>query len=252
MAPRAYSMQRRAEQVAQTRDRIVGAAVEIFARRGARGMTMTEVARAADVATATVTNHFATPELLLQAVVDRVMAEIEIPDAGIFADTRSAPARLRALTAAMFRFYERTNQWFRLLGAEITDVPALAKAEADFRRAVQGLYAEALTGVEDEVVGKAVAGLVHPATYTALRQAGLSVEEATDVVADALTDQARKRTGPGAARRTAVRGLTAESEGPHPATGHDSDPYGHGPEAPRPRESTTREARPKGLQPPTP
>jgi len=213
MAPRAYSMQRRAEQVAQTRDRIVGAAVEVFARRGARGLTMTEVARAADVATATVTNHFATPELLLQAVVDRVMAEIEIPDAGIFAGTRSASARLRALTAAMYRFYERTNRWFQLLGAEITDVPVLAKAEADFRRAVQGLYAEALAGVDDETVGKVVAGLVHPATYTALRQAGLSVDEATDVVADAVTQRAARRP----ARGSGLPGVAATmDEGRHP------------------------------------
>jgi AcrR family transcriptional regulator len=196
MAPRAYSMQGRAEQVARTRERIVDAAAEIFAQRGAAGTTMTEVARAADVATATVTNHFATPEKLLQAVVDRLMAQIEIPEASIFAGTRSTPARLRALTAAMFAFYERTNRWFALLGAEITDVPVLAKADADFKRAIQGLYTQALTDVEDQTVGKTVAGLVHPATFTALRQAGLTVDQATDVVADALTHQARRRPHP--------------------------------------------------------
>jgi AcrR family transcriptional regulator len=189
-------MQRRAERVALTRERIVDAAVEVFAQRDARGTTMTEVARAADVATATVTNHFATPELLLQAVVDRLIAQIQIPDHSIFAGTRSTPARLRALTAAMFAFYERTNRWFAILGAEITDVPVLAKADAQFRDAIQGLYAQALTGVDDDTVGKAVAGLVHPATYTALRQAGLTVDQATDLVADALSHQARKRPHP--------------------------------------------------------
>ncbi len=67
-----------------------------FSRRGARGTTIEpSVARAADVATATVTNHFATPELLLQAVVDRLMADIRLPEASIFAGTRSVPARLR-------------------------------------------------------------------------------------------------------------------------------------------------------------
>jgi len=70
----------------------------------------------------------------------------------------------------------------------------LAKAEADFKHAVQGLYAEALDGVDDEAVGKTVAGLVHPATHTALRQAGLSVDEATEVVADALVHQVRRRS----------------------------------------------------------
>ncbi len=157
---------------------------------------MTEVARAADVATATVTNHFATPDLLLQAVVDRLMNQIQIPDHAIFAGTRSTPARLRALTAAMFAFYERTNRWFALLGAEIADVPILAKADAEFREAVHGLYTQALTGVDDDTVGKAVAGLVHPATYTALRQSGLTVDEATDIVADALAQQAQKRRHP--------------------------------------------------------
>jgi AcrR family transcriptional regulator len=35
MAPRAYSMQRRAELAAQTRERILDAAVEVFTQRGA-------------------------------------------------------------------------------------------------------------------------------------------------------------------------------------------------------------------------
>jgi AcrR family transcriptional regulator len=186
-------MQRRAEQTARTRERIIDAAVEVFTQRGARGTTMTEVARVADVATATVTNHFATPDALLQAAVDRVMAQIQMPDASIFAGTRSAPARLRALTVAMFDFYERTQRWWGLLGAEITDVPVLERANADFTRAMQDLYAQALAGVADETLGRTLAGLVHPSTYFTLRQTGLSAREATDVVADALTHQARKR-----------------------------------------------------------
>jgi AcrR family transcriptional regulator len=148
------------------------------------------------VVTATVTNHFASPEALLQGVVGRLMAEIQLPDDSIFAGARSAPARLRALTTAMFDFYERTNRWFALLGTEITDVPVLARANADFTRAMQELYAQALAGVADETLGKTVAGLIHPGTYFTLRQAGLSAQEATDVVADALTNQARKRPHP--------------------------------------------------------
>jgi AcrR family transcriptional regulator len=185
-------MQGRAEQVARTRERIVDAALEVFTRRGARGTTMTEVARAADVATATVTNHFATPDLLLEAVVDRVMADVRLPQPSIFAGTRSTPARLRALTAAMFDFYERTNRWWALLGPEITDNPVLAKANAEVSRALHTLYAEALAGVEDQTMAQVVAGLIHPATYTTLRQVGLTPDQATDVVADAVTQQARK------------------------------------------------------------
>lgn len=190
--PRAYSMQRRAEQVAQTRERIIDVAMDLFARRGAQGTTMTEVARLADVSPATVTNHFATPDLLLEAVVHRLMADVEIPDLSIFAGARSLPARIRALTAAMYAFYERTQRWFDLLGAELTDVPALVRAQADFWRTVQGLYAEALVGTDDEGLVKATAGLVHPATFGALRAAGLSVQQASALVADSLTHLARR------------------------------------------------------------
>jgi AcrR family transcriptional regulator len=190
--PRAYSMERRAERVVQTRERIVDAAMDLFAQRGAHGTTMTEVARIADVAPATVTNHFATSDVLLEAVVERLMADLQVPDRSIFAGTRSLAARVRALTAAMYAFYERTQRWFNLLGAELTEVPALARAQADFWRTVQGLYAEALVGTDDEGLVKATAGLVHPATFGALRAAGLSVQQASALVAESLTHLARK------------------------------------------------------------
>jgi len=186
-------MQRRAAQVAQTRARIVDAAFEVFTEHGARGTTMAEVARVADVSPATVSNHFATPDLLLEAVVvGRLTTDIRVPDPSIFIGAPSLDGRVRNLTAAMFGFFDRTQRWFDLLGAELTEVPALARAQADYWRAVQGLYAEALAGNQDEFLARTTAGLVHPATFTALRATGLSVQEATDVVADSITHQARK------------------------------------------------------------
>lgn len=190
--PRAYSMQERAKLAAQTRERVVDAAVELFAERGVQATTMTAVARAADVSPATVTNHFATPDVLLQAVVARLTAEIRVPDPGIFAGTRSVAGRIRALTTAMFAFYERTAQWFDLLGAELTENPVLAKAEADFWRSIQPLYAEALAGTDSAVLAKTTSGLIHPATFRALREAGLSIDDATRVVSDSLSQLARK------------------------------------------------------------
>jgi AcrR family transcriptional regulator len=184
-------MQLRAEQVARTRGRIIEAATEVLARRGARGMTMAEVARAADVSPATVTNHFATPDLLLEAVVAHVMAEIDVPDPLIFRGARSLTERLRALTASMFAFYERASSWFEVLGGELVEVPVLAEAEARFWQSMQRLYAEALEGAEDALLARTTAGLVHPATFGALRAAGLSVDEATGVVSDSVVRLAR-------------------------------------------------------------
>jgi len=152
-----------------------------------------EVARVADVSPATVIDHFATPDLLLEAVVAGLMADIRVPDRSVFAGTKSVAARIRVLTASMFAFYERTSRWFDLLGAELTEIPVLGRAEADFRRSMRRRYAEALAGTDDKVLAKTAAGLIHPATFAALRVAGLSLDEATAVVADSLARRARRR-----------------------------------------------------------
>lgn len=191
MVPRSYSMQRRSAHVAQTRERILDAALELFSTRGAPATTMNEVARRADVSPTTVSNHFPTHESLIEAVVARVLADVHVPDSTIFTGTRSLAGRLRALTASMYAFFERTSHWFELLGPELVEVPALAGAEAAFWASIRQLYEQALAGSDDELLAKTAAGLLHPATFGALKAAGMSVDQAAAVVADLLIHQAK-------------------------------------------------------------
>lgn len=184
-------MQHRSERVAQTRERILDAAMELFSKRGAQATTMNEIARRGDMSPTTVTNHFPTHESLIEAVVARVLSEIQIPDSTIFAGTLSLAGRLRVLTASMFAFFERTSHWYELLGAELVEVPALARAEAAFWGSIRQLYEQALAGSDDDLLVKTTAGLLHPATFGALKTAGLSVDEAAAVVGDLLAHQAR-------------------------------------------------------------
>ncbi|HEU4909269.1 MAG TPA: TetR/AcrR family transcriptional regulator [Propionibacteriaceae bacterium] len=184
-------MQRRSTRVAQTRQRILDAATELFSTRGAQATTMNEVARRADVSPTTVINHFPTQDQLLEAVVAGVLADIRVPDLMIFSGTRSLTARLRVLTTAMFAFFERTSHWFELLGTELAEVPALARAEAEFWSSIRLLYEQALAGSDDNLLAKTTAGLLHPATFGALKAAGMSVDEAATVVAGLLVHQAR-------------------------------------------------------------
>ncbi len=186
-------MRQRSQQVALTRERIITAAAGLFAEQGARATSMTEVARLADVSTATVTNHFATPELLIEAVVAHLMAQLDVPSEEIFAGKRSAAARLAALASAMFEFFERHSHWYYILGDELTQVPAIANADAAFRRSVQRLHELALVGIDDEMMARSAAGLIHPATLSALREVGMSVHEAAAVVSDFLAHQARRK-----------------------------------------------------------
>ena len=189
--PRSYSMERRSAQVVETRERILDAALELFSERGARGTTMNELARRADVAPTTVSNHFKTQESLIEAVVERISADSRVPDSTIFVGTRSLTDRLSILTRSMFEFFDRTMHWFDLLGAELDEVPTLARAQAAFWLSIHQLYEEALAGNEDDLLAKTTAGLLHPATFGALKAAGMSVDEATSVVADLLAHQAR-------------------------------------------------------------
>jgi AcrR family transcriptional regulator len=184
-------MQRRSEHVTQTRQRIVDAATELFSKQGARATTMNEVARLAGVSPTTVSNHFAAQEQLIEAVVDRVFADIQVPNSTIFSGVRSLTGRLGVLTTSMYAFFERTSHWFELLGAELVEVPALARAEAAFWASVQQLYGQALGGSNDDLLAKATAGLLHPATFSALKAAGMSADEAAAVVAGLLAHQAR-------------------------------------------------------------
>ena len=192
MAPRPYSMDRRSQQTAQTRDRIVDAAVQLFSEQGARATTMTAVGRKADVAPATVFNHFATQDVLVEAVIERLLADVRAPDRSIFAGARSVTARLGVLVREMFAFYERTSHWYYLLGDELTDVPAVARANAEFSRSMQRLYDEALAGRGGTLLRKTLTGLVHPATFAAMTSAGLSRDEAASVVADLISSMARR------------------------------------------------------------
>jgi AcrR family transcriptional regulator len=185
-------MERRRQQVAETRERILVAAREVFGVRGARGTTLAEVARAADVSPTTVSNHFPTQDALLEAVVARLVEELVVPDVSVLAGIRAFAARVRAATRAMFEFYERTNVWFRLLGDELADVRALSAAEAEFRARVHTLLTAALGGHADERLFRVAGGLIHPATFNALREVGWSVEEAADLIADSVVGQARR------------------------------------------------------------
>jgi AcrR family transcriptional regulator len=183
-------MERRAAQVAQTREQILSAALELFSERGAQGTTMNELGRRADVSPTTVSNHFKTQDSLIEAVLERILVDTRVPDNTIFVGARSVTARLRILTKSMFEFYERTKHWFDLLGAELVEVPALARAEAAFWLSIHHLYEEALAGSEDDLLAKTTAGLLHPSTFGALKAAGMSVDESAEVVADLLAHQA--------------------------------------------------------------
>ena len=206
--PRRYSMALRAEQAEQTRDRILDAALDLYSVQGVGATSIRQVAGRAEVSPGTVLNHFSDGDGLATGVVDRIMAMIDIPSPAIFEGSATRAERVSRLVSELFAFYARTEEWFHLFSAELADIPALRKGEQRFWAAIGELFAQALgPAIAERRLAGAAFGLTTPGTFTALRSAGLTVEEAADLVASSVisvldrdmpepTKPARKKSTP--------------------------------------------------------
>lgn len=184
---RPYSMSRRREQTAATRERIVRAAVELYRSHGIPNVSMSLVARRAGVSPATVLNHFATAEALADAGIRHILEGLHVPGPEILEGAASPAERVRRFVAAMFAFYDRSTGWFEATRHDLPTLPVLQSASAEFEHAISQLLRAALgPGFSDPAAAATVAGLTGPGTLGSLRAAGLSAAEAADVVGSLL------------------------------------------------------------------
>lgn len=176
----------RAEQAAQTRERISDAALACYRENGVSATSLQAVARRAGVSPATILNHFGSADELARTVVDRLTAALRIPDDADWPDA-GGPSRVRRLVSEMFAFFERSRPWFDIFRAELDVDPALREGEANAWRAIGELYSRVFgEALGDDRVRAAVFGLTSPSTFVALRDAGMSVEDAEELIADTL------------------------------------------------------------------
>ena len=193
MAPRGYTLKRRADSAAATRRRIVDAAVAVYLERGVTGASIQAIAEQADVARGTVINHFGGADGILEAVLDRAAEEVEIPGPELLAGATSLEERIRRYVDLNFRFFERGTDWWKIFYREL-EVPAVKAREAQYYEISAALYGAAFGEVaEDPKVAGAVRAFVDYGPLNALRATGLSIDESIDVVADALVNLALQR-----------------------------------------------------------
>jgi AcrR family transcriptional regulator len=98
-------MRRRAEQVDQTRQRIVEATVELHGSVGPASTTIAAVAEAAGVTRLTVYRHFPDEDALFGACSAHWISRQQLPDPGAWSRIGDPAARLRAGLADLYRFY---------------------------------------------------------------------------------------------------------------------------------------------------
>ncbi|HWN34906.1 MAG TPA: TetR/AcrR family transcriptional regulator [Pseudonocardia sp.] len=100
---------------ARTRARILDAAEEFFASADPESATVARIAEAADVAIATVYQHFAGKDDLHLAVVERALEQNERRMFAVYDSALPVPLKLVDAAGAYLHFYLETPQLFRVI-----------------------------------------------------------------------------------------------------------------------------------------
>ena len=194
--PRSYDLGRRAAPKADTRARIVAAALEIYRDRGYAGASNLAIARAADVAPATVRNHFPEPEGLARAVFDAILGELKVPTAAVFDGLTGLHDRVERLARELAAFYERSAPWWRLYEREPELITVWGGGVDAYYADVDGLIRAALGELaSDERSVAVVAAVVGPPTFFALKARGLSSDAAVDLTLELVLPWLGRRLG---------------------------------------------------------
>jgi AcrR family transcriptional regulator len=103
--PRQYRMQKRAEQMDETRQRIVESTVRLHGTLGPARTTIAAIARDAGVTRLTVYRHFPDDEAIFEACSAHWLAGQVLPDPVAWARIHDPVDRLRAGLSDLYRFY---------------------------------------------------------------------------------------------------------------------------------------------------
>ncbi len=180
--PRKYQLGQRAAAKAETRTRIIAAALATYRDRGLAGASNLAIARAADVAPATVRNQFPEPGDLSRAVFEAMLAELEIPTMSIFEGAGDLRDRVERLARELASFYERSEPWWRAYEREPDLISAWSGGVDQYYADIERLMRAALGELSaDDQSLAVVASVIGPPTFFALRGRGLTAQEAVQL-----------------------------------------------------------------------
>jgi AcrR family transcriptional regulator len=167
--PRRYRLGQRAEQMSQTRASIIRATLELIRTGGLRATTVPAIAKAADVAPATVRNHFPEQSDLLTEVGDLILVDLAVPDVDIFDGLASTTDRVSRLARELVAFYARGQEWWFIFTNDAAMSPAFERSAAKYEERFDGLVQEALGPmVDDPLIVAMVASVIGPPLHYAL------------------------------------------------------------------------------------
>src|SRR5262245_9378558 len=134
---RKYELRKRADAMADTRQRITEAAVELHGTVGPARTTVSAVADRAGVQRHTVYRHFPTEEELYAACSDHFWTTNPWPDAEQWSAIADPEVRLETALDAIYRWYERTEPTMSNVYRDRELVEALPRSMGRFDQYVQ-------------------------------------------------------------------------------------------------------------------
>jgi AcrR family transcriptional regulator len=135
-------MNARAESARETRERILGATIELHAAHGVIAVSHKDVAARAGVSVGTVYHHFPSRGELVQACGARSAEELAPPENAIDAKAPLA-ARIAALSDALVALYLRAP-WIEKIRTERIAEPAIAQGLEAWQKPLDALIRRAL------------------------------------------------------------------------------------------------------------
>lgn len=133
-----------------TRDRILRAALEVFAEKGYHRATVDGIVRASETSKGAVYHHFPTKEAIFLALVDDFSARLAKSVAAAIAERRGALARVEGALMAALDTFSENRQLARLILLEAVSLGPVYQAK---RAEVTGRFAALIRGYLDEAVG---------------------------------------------------------------------------------------------------
>ena len=185
--PRSYALGKRAVQQAETRRRIIDAALDLYQEQGISATTMQDVARRADVAPGTVANHFGSADALATEATVGILTDLRMPTVELFTGVDDPAARIGLLVREMGAFFRRSETWYWVSRREPPGVHAWAEAEARFYGDTRALVRAALGPLAGDAEAVAVVtAILTTWVLGAIEATGLSAGTAEDLVSDLL------------------------------------------------------------------
>ena len=180
-------MERRAEASAQTRRRIVDAAIALHAQKGVLGTSWADIARQADVAVGTVYRYFPTYDQLVPACTSENARRTRPPSPAVLAGVTAPDRRVGILVAEIFAYYERSAPWITRAGIDRRELPVLDAILSQREAWLKALVAESLGSLKRRRSALAATmALTDFGVWNSLKAAGLSTRAAAELVTEIL------------------------------------------------------------------